>query len=195
MTILQGNKRFIESTFTKESDFEDLVRSHSKVLFGQDTIFLPKLKLKGLVLGNTIPDGFLFDLTELRSPRFYLVEFELQDHNFDRHILPQVTKFFGFFHDLASQHKLVDKLFKSIESDIALKNEFKKYLGDQEIFKFLQDICKTSQNVLLVIDGENKELNENIRISADWRKFVREPIVVKKFGSETEVLITVKPDF
>jgi hypothetical protein len=61
VTILQGNRRFVESHYRLEEDFEELIRSQSKVLFGKDTIFIyTKCKLDGVVLGATIPDGCLF---------------------------------------------------------------------------------------------------------------------------------------
>jgi len=195
MNILQGNKRFVETQFEYEEDFEELVRSQSKILFGEDTIFIyTKRKLKGLVLGNTIPDGFLFDLTDLENPEFYLVEVELQEHDFHRHMLSQVTKFIGFFHSLASQNGLMENLFSLINADTALMKEFKKYLGNKEISKFLNDICKNSRNILLVIDGEKDELQEIIGTSKDWGKFVK-ILVVKAFTNENETLVTTEPDF
>jgi hypothetical protein len=196
MTILQGNKRFIESQYKSEDDFEELIRNQSKVLFGEDTIFIyTKRKLKGLVLGATIPDGFLFDLTDLENPEFYLVEVELQQHDFYKHIFPQITKFFGFFRSSASQNDLVKKLFSIINADVALKSEFKKFLGDKEIFKFLKDICEDSQNILLVIDGEKEELPEIINTYRDtWGKLVK-ILKVKKFTNENESLVSVEPDF
>jgi predicted transport protein len=196
MTILQGNKRFIESHFKLEDDFEELIRSQSKVLFGKDTIFIyTKRKLKGVVLGATIPDGFLFDLTDLENPEFYLVEVELQKHDFYKHIFPQITKFFGFFRSQTSQNDLVEKLFSIINADTALRSEFKKFLGDKEIFKFLKDICEESQNILLIIDGDKVELPEIIDTYTDtWGKLVK-ILKVKKFINENESLISVEPDF
>lgn len=196
MTILQGNRRFIESQFKLEEDFEGLVRNQSKILFGKDTIFVcTKRKLKGVVLGATIPDGFLFDLTDLENPEFYLVEVELQNHDFYKHIFPQITKFFAFFRSPASQSDLVEKLFSIINSDTGLKGEFKRYLGDKEIFKFLKDICENSQNILLVIDGDKDELPEIIDTYSDtWGKLVK-ILKLKKFTNENDTLITVEPDF
>jgi predicted transport protein len=196
MTLLQGNKRFVESQFKLEDDFEELVRSQSKILFGKDTIFIyTKRKLKGVVLGSTIPDGFLFDLTDLENPEFYLVEIELQKHDFYRHIFPQITKFFGFFRSPSSQNDLVEKLYSIINADAALRSEFKKFLGDREIFKFLKDICEESQNILLVIDGDKIELPEIVNTYTDtWGKLVK-ILKVKKFTNENEALISVEPDF
>jgi hypothetical protein len=128
MTILQGNKRFVEAHFKLEEDLEELVSSKSERFFGAHTVFIKrKRKLKGLVLGNTIPDGFLFDLTDRDNPEFYLIEFELLRHDF-KHISQQLDKFFGFFHDWMSQINLVKDLFLHIKADAALKGVFKKYL-------------------------------------------------------------------
>ena len=154
MTILQSTKRFIEFRFNLEVELEDLIRAQSTLFFGKDTIFIStKRKLTGSVLGDSVPDGFLFDLADLENPEFYLVEVELQKHDFYRHIFPQVTKFFGFFRNSASQNKLVEQLYSIIDSDAAIKDQFKRILGNREIFKFLKDICEDSQNILLVIDG------------------------------------------
>lgn len=196
MTILQSNKRFIEFQFKLEDDFEELIREQSKTLFGKDTIFIyTKKKLKGVALGSTIPDGFLFDLTDLENPEFYLVEVELRKHDFYKHIFPQITKFFGFFRSSASQNDLVEKLFSIINADATLRGEFKKVLGDKEIYKFLRDICEESQNILLVIDGDKIELPEIIDTYTDtWGKLVK-ILKVKKFTNENESLISVEPDF
>jgi len=196
MTILQGNKRYVDFQFKLEEDFEDLVRDQSKALFGKDTIFIyTKSKLKGVVLGASVPDGFLFDLTDPENPEFYLVEIELQKHDFYKHIFPQITKFFGFFRSPASQSDLVEKLFALINTAPALKAEFKKVLGDREIYKFLKDICEESQNILLVIDGDKAELPEIVETYADtWGKLVK-ILKVKKFAFDGESLISVEPDF
>lgn len=196
MTILQNNKRFVELQYKLESEFEELIRSQSKALFGKDTIFIyTKRKLKGIPLGASIPDGFLFDLTDLNNPEFYLVEVELASHDFYKHIFPQITKFFGFFRSPASQNDLVEKLFAIINADTGLRSEFKRFLGDREIFKFLKDISEDSQNILLVIDGDKIELPEIMDTYTDtWGKLVR-ILKVKNFTNENESLISVEPDF
>jgi len=53
MTILQGNKRFIESQYKSEDDFEELIRSQSKVLFGKDTM-LPEEDVRSMITHNAV---------------------------------------------------------------------------------------------------------------------------------------------
>jgi predicted transport protein len=119
----------------------------------------------------------------------------LQKHKFYEHIFPQITKFFGFFRSPASQNDLVEKLFSLINTDVSLKGEFKRVLGDKEIYKFLKDICERSQNILLVVDGDKRELPEIKDIYRDtWGELVK-VLVVKNFTNGKESLISVDPDF
>lgn len=196
MTILQGNKRFIENQFSSEDVFEELIRQQSKLLFGKETIFIyTKRKVSAVSLGASIPDGFLFDLTDMENPEFYLVEVELEKHDFYKHIFPQITKFFGFYRNPASQNDLVEKLFSIINTETSLKLEFKKILGDREIYKFLKDIVEDSQNILLIIDGDKAELPEIIDTYSDtWGKLVK-VIKVKKYVCGEEYVISAEPDF
>jgi len=76
-----------------------------------------------------------------------------------------------------------------------LKKNFKKYLQEKEIYKFIKDLIDESQNILLVIDGEKSELPDVMNTYNDtWGKFVK-IIVLKKFVSGNEVLFTMDPEF
>src|SRR6185437_4085855 len=155
-------------SFEKESDFEKDVVANAKIFFGPATIYIDaKRKIETKSLGNSIPDGFLFDLSDKNNPEFYLVVVELAKHDFFNHIFPQITKFFGFYKNPKSQNDLVDKIFKIITGDINLKKEFKKYLGEIEIYKFIKDTIESSQNILIIIDGEKKEMPEIIETYTD----------------------------
>jgi hypothetical protein len=96
--ILYSTKKFTEFTYDNENDFEKLTKNNSKLLFGESTIYIDlKTRVDAKALGGSIPDGLLFDLKDVASPEFYLVEVELAKHDFYRHIFPQITKFFAFF--------------------------------------------------------------------------------------------------
>jgi len=76
-----------------------------------------------------------------------------------------------------------------------LKTEFKKHLGDMEIYKFLSDIVEASQNILLIADGAITELPEIMDTYTDtWGKMVRY-LEVRKFTFGTETIFSVTPDF
>lgn len=196
MVVYKEQKRFIEAEIKIEKNLEDDVVNNAKLFFGKDTIYIDaKKKLDIKSLGGCIPDGFLFDLSDKENPAFYIVEVELVKHDFYGHIFPQFTKFFGFYKISNNKGDLVDKLFGIIKNDENLKKEFKKYLQEKEIYKFVKDLIDESQNILLLIDGEKSELPDVMNTYNDtWGKFVK-IIVLKKFVSSNEILFTMDPEF
>ena len=196
MKLFSNNKSYIEFQFDKEYDFEREIISNSKLFFGANSIFIDaKKKIESKNIGKIIPDGFLFDLSDMNSPEFYLVEVELSKHDFFNHIFPQITKFFGFFKNSKSQNDLIEKIFSIITNDVNLKKEFKKYLGEKEVYKFLKDTIENSQNILLVIDGEKKEMPEIIETYSDtWGKLVKH-ILINKFTNSEGIIYTMDPEF
>jgi len=196
MILIQDGKRYDEKKFSLETEFEAEVVAVKETIFGKDTIYIDaKKKIGTLALGNTVPDGFLFDLSDPDNFEFYMVEIELEKHDFYNHIFPQLTKFFAFFKNSKRQKELVEKIFSTINTDSSLKRQFKSFLGDKEIFKFLNDLIDSSQNILLVIDGTKPELPEITDTYSDtWGKMVR-VLEVKKFINKDSSIITVEPAF
>jgi predicted transport protein len=196
MKLFTNNKTYHEFQFDKESDFEREVVINSKQFFGLNSIYVDaKRKIETKNLGNSIPDGFLFDLTDKENPEFYIVEVELAKHDFYNHIFPQITKFFGFYKNPKNQNDLIEKIFTFINSDNDLKKEFKKYLGEKEIYKFVKDTIENSQNILLIIDADKKELPEIMETYTDtWGKMVK-LILIKKFSQNGETIYSMHPDF
>ena len=196
MKLFSNNKTFHLFQFNLESDFEKEVVLNSKQFFGSNSIYIDaKRKIQTKSIGNSIPDGFLFDLSDKKNPEFYIVEVELAKHDFYSHIFPQITKFFGFYRNIKSQNELVEKIFQFISNDEDLKKEFKKFLGEREIYKFVKDTLDRSQNVLLIIDGEKRELPEIIDTYSDtWGKMLK-LIQIKKFTNNGEIIYTIHPEF
>jgi hypothetical protein len=196
MNVFSNNKKFMEHKYLSEDEFEQEVVQLHRLFFGKKTIYIDvKKKIASKSLGGTIPDGFFFDLSDPIDPQFYLVEVELSVHNFFNHIFPQITKFFAFYKNQKQQRALVENLFSIVDKDPALKREFKKYLGDQEIYKFLSDIVDSNQNILLIIDGEKDELPEIMETYSDtWGRMVKH-LVVKKYISGDETIFTMYPEY
>jgi hypothetical protein len=196
MGIFNNNGRLPEVTFNLENDFEEDVYQNSKLLFGENTILLDtKTLLRGNILGGTIPDGFLFDLTDVNEPQFYLIEVELAKHSFNSHIFPQITKFFAFFKNQQQRQSLTEKLYEVITNDKNILSQFKKHIGNQEVFKFLKDVIENSQNILIVIDGEKSEIADISEVYTDtWGKMVKH-IVLRKYSDGDNTVYHLEPDF
>ncbi len=196
MQIFSNNKVFTEFQFEREADFEQEIVQNHKLFFGPNSIYInAKRKIESRHIGNSIPDGFLFDLADVQNPEFYIVEVELARHDFYNHIFPQITKFFAFYRNHKNQAELVEKIFSFINNDLALRQEFKSFLGEREIYKFLKDTIDVSQNILLVIDAEKNELPEIIETYTEtWGRMVK-LLLVKKFVNGAEHLYSMHPEF
>jgi len=196
MTIIRNGNRYSENKFPSEKDFEDDVVLNSITLFGKDTIYInAKKKIEAKALGGSIPDGFFFDFADKTDPQFYIVEIEVTQHSFFNHVFPQITKFFAFYKNTKLRKELVDKLYAIIARDDVIKNRFKEYLEKTEIYKFISDIIETSQNILLIADGEIPELHEIMDTYTDtWGKLVKF-VELKKYIYNGDYIYTIIPDF
>lgn len=196
MVIFKDGKKFQEYKYPLEEELETEIVDNSQLFFGKHTIYIDaKRKIESKALGGTIPDGFLFDFSDKEEPEFYVVEVELKKHDFFNHIFPQITKFFAFFKNRKSQADLVEKIFSIINTDMESKKEFKKYLGEKEIYKSIKDAIDNSQNILLVIDDKKDELPEIMETYSDtWGKLVK-VLILKKFVHSKEFIYLMEPDF
>lgn len=193
--VFHNNSKFTEFSYRSEDNFEQLMLSNSKLLFGSSTIYINlKTKIDTASLGSSKPDGLLFDLSNIDSPEFYLVEIELAKHDFYRHIFPQITRFFAFFRNSKAQNGLIENIFAIVQSDKELDKQFKSFLKGRETFKFIKDTVENSQNILLVIDDMKPELTEMINTYTEWSKMVK-LLVLKEFRSDTDKLMVLSPDF
>lgn len=196
MILFKNNLKYSQLSYASEDEFEKDILTNTKLFFGNRTIYIEaKKKIESKELGSSIPDGFLFDLTDIENPNFYLVEIELGSHDFYRHIFPQITKFFAFFKSSKNRSKLVEKIFSIINNNSHFKKEFKKILGEKEIYKFVKDVIDDSQNILLILDGEKIELPEIINTYTDtWGKMVK-LLILRKFFNKNDFMFTIDPEF
>ena len=187
MTIIGNGRRYSEYKFSSEKDYEEDIVLTSNILFGKATVFInAKKKVEAKFLGGSIPDGFFFDFNDKTDPQFYIVEVEITQHSFYNHIFPQITKFFAFYKNTKRRKELIDKLYTIIDRDDALKSSFTGLIGKTEIYKFLSDIIESSQNILLIADGQIPELPEIFETYTDtWGKLVKF-VEVKKYTNKTD---------
>jgi len=71
-------------------------------------------------------------------------------------------------------------------------------IGKKEIFKFIKDTIENSQNILLIIDGEKKELPEITETYTDtWGKIVKVAMLkeYRKNSSPENPIFTLSPAF
>ena len=88
------NVKYLEEPFESESELEKAIIEVSQQLFGVNRVYIDvkrKIGLKGSI--RNIPDGYLLDLSSLKTPVVYVVEVELASHDPLKHIAVQVLEF------------------------------------------------------------------------------------------------------
>jgi len=196
ISVFLNSEIFEQVIYNKEDDFEQLVTQNAQTVFGDKAIYIDaKKKISTSSLGGTIPDGFLIDLSEPDEPQFYLVEVELQNHDFFDHIFRQITKFFAFYRDSKQRHKLTETIFSFFQSDSVLTKKLRDLIGSKEIYKFLKDTIDNNQNILIIIDGPKSEFEEIMGTYTDtWGKMVKVQII-NHFRHNNNDILSVEPPF
>lgn len=182
--------------FSSEEDFEEFIENNSKRLFGEKTIFLRlKKQIESKAFGGTIPDGFLFDLSDTDNPQFYLVEVELKRHDFFSHIFPQITKFFSSKDKPENERKIIQEAYDYINDNSELREEFKENIPNKEIYKTIQDAVVNSDDVLLILDGKKEELDEVSNVYQDTWGGKLNTAIISEFNNGTDSVVSVQPKF
>jgi predicted transport protein len=196
ISVSFNSEIFEQVIYSREDEFEQLVSKNAQTIFGDKAIYIDaKKKVNTSSLGGTIPDGFLIDLSDPDDPQFYLVEVELQNHDFFNHIFPQITKFFAFYRDSKQRHKLIETMFAFFHNDSVLTKKLRDLIGSKEVYKFLKDTIDSNQNILIIIDDPKPEFEEIINTYTDtWGKMVKVQIV-NHFKQDKNNILTVEPPF
>lgn len=147
--FILSTELFRETGFSNEAELEAVVEKHAKLLFGNDTIYLPKKILVKTGEGRgTIPDAFVIDY---ENDTWYMVEVELIAHGVWRHIVPQITSQIVACLNQDTRDLLTDRVLEHISSDKALSLE-------QGIQKRVVSILRKEPIVAIPIDGSSDDL-------------------------------------
>lgn len=169
-------------TPTSEDAFEELVREHTRDIFGEQSLYFGiKKKLKTSSGIGSIPDGYAIILDD--NPIWHAVEIELSVHPLYDHIVSQVSKFVNSITNLQTQRVIADAIYNEINSDEFLKLHLRKAIGSTEVHKFLWDLLRQPPILTIVIEKDTEELREALRALAypqikvvEFQTFVREDI-------------------
>ena len=188
---------FQKKKYNLEAEFEDMIFRNSTLFFGEDTILIQKkTKISGNSLGNTIPDGFLFDFSDMNDIKFFLIEVELSKHDFYKHIFPQITKFFSFLRtNHRNQIRLVEEMYKIISHNESLRMRFKEKIKDEDLYKMLKDTIENSQDILILIDQDLPQFRDIQETYTDtWDKYVK-ILKIEEYIKDKDSIYSVTPDF
>lgn len=174
MLIFKDTK-FIKAPFDSESELEQVIVDNYEYLFGPNSFYLPKAKIKTADGIGTIPDGFAIDIGQRK---WYLVEAELMHHSVWNHIAPQVTKQLLASQQQNTKRVIIDLAVNQYKSDAYTKEKFDDLnIAEINVRQVVGDILETEPVIGVPIDGVTNDLK-------DWARTLKYKVklwVVNKF--------------
>ncbi|MGC2062801.1 MAG: hypothetical protein WA610_07465 [Thermodesulfovibrionales bacterium] len=169
------DKKFIKSPFDSESELEKVIVDNYEYLFGPDSFYLPKTKIKTADGAGTIPDGFAIDLGQ---KKWYVVEAELGHHDVWNHIAKQVSKQIVASLQLTTKRTLEDISADLYNQDDYTKEKFANLgISSVDVRKVIRDILETDPIIGIPIDSIPNDLK-------DWARQQKHKVklwIVNKF--------------
>ena len=173
--LIFKDKKFIKSPFDNEAELEKVIVDNYEYLFGPDSFYLPKTKIKTADGAGTIPDGFAIDI---RQKKWYVVEAELGHHDVWNHIAKQVSKQIVASLQLPTKRSLEDISVELYNQDEYTKEKFTSVgISSVDVRKIIRDILETDPIIGIPIDNVPNDLK-------DWARQQRHKVklwIVNKF--------------
>lgn len=190
--LILNDKKFIKAPFINENELEGVVVNNYEYLFGPDSFYLPKTKIKTADGAGTIPDGFAIDLGQ---KKWYIVEAELGHHDVWNHIAKQVSKQIVASLQLLTKRNLEDISVDLYNQDDYLKEKFTDLgITSVDVRKVIRDILETDPIIGIPIDHIPNDLK-------DWARQQRHNVklwIVNKFiefNNSTNVIYEFPEEF
>ncbi|MBA7491733.1 hypothetical protein ES702_02281 [subsurface metagenome] len=179
--LFLDNIEFLPYKLTSEDELVNFIYLNIKDIFGTESIYFEKRKIKAISGIGSIPDGYLI---ALRDNRWFIVEVELSSHPLYEHIVPQISKFISGISNPDMRQKLVDYFYKTIKHDIMLENLVKQVIGSGEIYRFISNIVSQKPELIIIIDEYTQELKE-VRNTLPINSTIVEFKTFQRVGVET----------
>lgn len=154
---------YTQYTYHEETEFERMIVSNAKTIFGETGLYFDLKKLIGIPKkGATIPDGYFLDLTFHHAPKLYLVEVELNKHDVYRHIGEQILRF-GISSE-TDKYKMKNLLLADIGKDEQKKKKLEAFFAQSKydnVNELLDRVIFDNKPAaVIVIDKATDELSD-----------------------------------
>lgn len=195
--LIKDGVKYSQTDFKgKELEFEKIVFTQYKHLFGENSILFTKKKIQTATNIGSIPDAFVIDF---EKEKWFIVEIEISNHNVYSHIVPQLTKFSSALNNLQTIKQLV-KLFESEIKADPFKNALLLSIGKTEVFKTVSEILDKKPELIIIIEQQHDELTSVFNslpfktIINVFRTFTRNDLGLGDYIFQIEPLIVQKPN-
>ncbi|MFW5977504.1 MAG: hypothetical protein ACOCQQ_03255 [Candidatus Nanoarchaeia archaeon] len=161
--IIKKDDIFKKQEFQKETDLTNLFNKNYKNIISKKSLFIQLEKqFKAKKFKNfkhSIGDGFLLVWDNPTTPSLYITEIELEKHDMNRHILPQIGDFISFIQSstIEELNNVRNYLYQEIKKNKELFKRLQQE-SNKEVYELLDNAMEDLQ-ILLVIDRMSPELS------------------------------------
>ena len=181
--VVKDGVRYLPHQYKDEIELENLVRKHIEFIFGNNSLFFEKNKIKSRAGIGSIPDGFV--LLPLEQ-KWYIIEVELSQHPLYEHIVPQISKFYSAIKDPTTRRELINVFDEEVENNPNLNYKYKTIEIKKERYKLLTDVINRNPEITIIIDEKTREL-EDVCDSLPFASKVIEFKMYQREGSNVPV--------
>jgi hypothetical protein len=185
--ILDG--KLLSPFRSTEKSLEDAFIRNYRLVFGEDSLYIPIKKLIGQKL-RKVTDGLMLDKDEKGRGRFWIVELELASHSLDSHVQVQILGFLRALKDERSMRllvRLVNDYIRTTDTseedegwaDSFLEGPQKKvYPQRLDPYEYIDTVLHENCGIIIVIDKVQPELEEIVTSLSEAR-----PVRVVEFSA------------
>lgn len=191
--IVEENKKYFKQEYKKEGNLTDLFSKHYKKIISENSFWIKlekQFKSKNFKnFKHSICDGFLLVWDNPVTPTLYISEIELENHNVNKHILPQLGDFISFIQssDITELTEVRNYLYEEIEKNNAIFEKIGKDTN-KEVSRVLESAMEDLQ-ILLIIDRINPELSIGLSQIEKAIKVRIRKIEISLFKNDKEEII------
>ncbi len=191
--ILGLNKKYSLYDFDSEKEFEEAVIEQAEHLFGVDAIYIDikrKFGQKDSYLSG-IPDGYLLDFFDIKSPTLYFVENELSSHDVYGHITEQLARFYATM--ISSPAQIRNKLLEVIKADASIQKRIQDkfslttFSNIDELMIYVTE--KSQMKIVVAINEIEADLNLGLNIF----KSKPDTVLLQRYRHENELMYYYEP--
>lgn len=167
--VVFDGKIFYQVNYEDEELFERTIVNNADAIFGKHGIYIDiKRKIGKKTAAAGIPDGYYLDLRFHESPALYIIENELVEHSFIKHISEQISRFIisAQFDKLSIRELLLNEL-----SDLKYKDKLNEYYKESKfdnLHSLLdQAVLKNDIKTMVIINEITDDLEKLPKIYAN----------------------------
>lgn len=184
--LIYNQKLYHSDEFSSLEEFENMIFKNAEYIFGQSTIILSFLTSENDMVVDS--SGLVMDFSDPINPRSSMLKVSLFTTP-ALTIFQQTVKLFRLIH-FPTDKLLIKNLLPSFTLD-SLRKKAAEKTGIDNVEHLINKATGNCKSILLIMDGENRELMEiDDKYPDTWQTLV-DVMYVKKYSYLNDTIISV----